>query len=407
MIVRKAYRFRLEPDRRQVELLAQFAGARRWVWNRALALNLERLDAGFRTASFPDMCRWITEWRHDPELQWLADIHVHPLQQAVKDLARALKDCFRRAGDAAKKAFPHFKKKGDGDSFRYPERVKAEVLPNGWGRVWLPKIGWVRYRTSRPIQGRITQATVVREGEHWFVAIETVRQDPEPASSHLPCVGLDLGVIRFATLSDGTVVEPVAAFTRARRRIARAQRSLGRKQKGSKNRGKQKRRLAALRRRERYIRMDFLHQTSSALARRYGVIALENLPVRAMTSSAKGTPERPGRQVKAKAGLNRSILDQGWHQFMVLLGHKLAERGGRLVLVNPSFTSQRCAACGHIDAANRKSQAGFSCQSCGHSEHADLNAAQNILAAAGHAAQACRGIGHQPPCEAGTHREAG
>ena len=407
MIQRKAFRFRVEPDGEQRGALAQFAGARRWVWNQALAENKRRLDAGERTASYAEMCRWITAWRHDEANPWLADIHVHPLQQGVRDLARAFADFFRKAGDAAKKAFPRFKKRGDGDSFRYPMSVKAEVASDGWGRVWLPKIGWLRYRASRAIAGRIAQATVVREGAHWFVSIQTEREVATPAPSSLPAVGLDLGVARFATLSDGTVIAPLAAFSRARRQVARAQRKLARKQKGSKNRAKQRRRLGTLRRRERRARQDFLHKTSTALARRFGVVVMEDLAVRAMSASAAGTLEAPGRQVKAKAGLNRSILDQGWHQFKVLLGYKLAERGGELMLVNPSFTSQRCAACSHTEAGNRESQAMFVCISCGHHDHADHNAARNILVAAGRAVQACGGIGPEPPHEAGTHREAG
>jgi putative transposase len=354
MIQRKACRFRLEPTGEQRRALAQFAGARRWVWNHALAENKRRLEAGERTASYAEMCRWITEWRHDPVTPWLADIHVHPLQQGVKDLARSLSDFFRKAGDPAKKAFPRFKKKGDRDRFRYPMSVKAEVGVDGWGRVWLPKIGWVRYRASRPIEGAIAQATVAREGDHWFVSIQTEREMAEPVPSQLPVVGLDLGVVRFATLSDGTVIEPLAAFTRARRQVARAQRTLARKQKGSMNHTKQKHRLSKLRRRERRGRHDFLHQKSTEIARSYGTVVMEDLAVRKMSASAAGTVDAPGRNVKAKAGLNRSILDQGWHQFKVLLDYKLSERGGELVLVNPSFTSQRCAACGHTEAAKAK-----------------------------------------------------
>ncbi|MFN3429600.1 MAG: RNA-guided endonuclease InsQ/TnpB family protein [Candidatus Sericytochromatia bacterium] len=407
MMARKAYRFRLEPNGEQRRSLAQFAGARRWVWNQALVENKRRLIAGERTATYAEMCRWITAWRHDPATSWLADIHVHPLQQGVKDLARAIADFFRKAGDSAKKGFPRFKKRGDGDGFRYPMSVKVEMGPDGWGRVWLPKIGWVYYRASRPVEGAIAQVTIVHEGEHWFVSIQTEQQVAEPPQSELPVVGLDLGVARFATLSDGTVVEPIAAFSHARRQIARAQRRLARKVKGSRNRAKARRRLATLRRQERRRRQDFLHQASSLVARRYGLVVMEDLAVKSMSASAAGTVEAPGRNVKAKAGLNRSILDQGWYQFKVLLGYKLAERGGELVLVNPSFTSQRCAACSHTEAANRESQAVFTCRSCGHHEHADLNAARNILAAAGHAVQACGGIGREPPCEAGTHRETG
>lgn len=224
--------------------------------------------------------------------------------------------------------------------------------------------------------------------------------------STLPAVGLDLGVACFATLSDGTVIRPLAAFERLRRRVARSQRELARKKPGSRNRAKQRRRLAKLRRRERRARHDFLHKSSTRVARHYGTVVMEALPVRVMTASASGTADAPGRQVRVKAGLNRAILDQDWYQFKRLLGYKLAECGGTLVLVDPSFTSQRCAACGHVEAENRESQAVFRCLACGHHDHADHNAAVNILVAAGHAVPACGGIRRKPPVEAATQREA-
>lgn len=162
-----------------------------------------------------------------------------------------------------------------------------------------------------------------------------------------------------STLSDGRVFEPLAAFRRVQTRVTRAQRVLARRQKGSRNRAKQRRRLANLRRLERRARQDFLHKTSTAIARCYGTVVMEDLTVRNMVASAKGTADAPGRSVKAKSGLNRAILDQGWYQFKRLLSYKLAERGGQLVLVNPRFTSQRCTECGHTEAGNRESQAVF------------------------------------------------
>ena len=119
-----------------------------------------------------------------------------------------------------------------------------------------------------------------------------------------------------------------------------------------------------------------------------------------MSRSAKGTAQKPGSRVRQKAGLNRAILDQGWGKLRTLLAYKLEERGGKLVLVDPKYTSQRCSECGHTSADSRKGQAVFVCVACGHAQHADLNAARNLTLAAGHAAKACGGIGHRPPCEA-------
>jgi putative transposase len=242
------------------------------------------------------------------------------------------------------------------------------------------------------MEGRIAQATIVREGAHWFVSIQT-ESEIEVTERREAQVGIDLGVARFATLSDGTVFNSPHAFARQAPRLARLQRQLARKQRRSANWKKHVQKVARLRRRERRIRYDFLHQVSTAIARRYDRVVLEDLKVKRMTHSAKGTPEEPGYGVGAKAGLNRVILDQGWSIFRRLLSYKLIERGGELVQVNPRHTSQRCFQCGHVHADNRKSQAVFACKACGYLENADLNASRNILKAAGLVVSACGGIG--------------
>jgi putative transposase len=259
----------------------------------------------------------------------------------------------------------------------------------------------VRYRASRAIEGRIAQATIVREGIHWFVSIQTEREMDVPERRET-AVGIDLGVARFATLSDGTVFNSPHAFRRQAPRLARLQRQLARKQRGSANWKKHIQKVARLRRRERRIRFDFLHQVSTAIARRYGCVVVEDLKVSRMTHSAKGTLDEPGNGVRAKAGLNRVILDQGWSTFQRLLSYKLVERGGQLAQVDPRHTSQRCFQCDYVHADNRKSQAVFACCACGYLENADLNASRNILKAAGLVVSACGGIGHEPPVEAGT-----
>jgi putative transposase len=401
MLIRKAYRFRMEPTSAQIVTLARFAGACRWAWNEALVEQKRRLEAGERVAGYAELCRWITGWRHAPSTKWLAEIHVHPVQQKLKDLERAFRDYFRKPGDRAKRNIPRLKVKGVQDSFRYPIGIRAEILSNGWGQVWLPKIGWVRYRASRAIEGRIAQATIVREGVHWFVSIQTERELVVSERREAQ-VGIDLGVARFATLSDGNVFNSPHAYMRQAPRLARLQRQLARKERGSANWKKHVRKVARLRRRERRIRNDFLHQVSAAIARHYGRVVIEDLKVSRMTRSAKGTRDKPGQGVRAKAGLNRVILDQGWSTFRRLLAYKLVERGGQLIAVDSKHTSQRCLQCGYVHANNRKSQAVFACRACGYVENADLNASRNILKAAGLVASACGGIGHEPPVEAGT-----
>jgi putative transposase len=180
------------------------------------------------------------------------------------------------------------------------------------------------------------------------------------------------------------------ALKRLAKRLRRAQRKLSRKQRGSANFKKQKRRLAKLGARAADARKDYLHKASSLIAKNHGVVVMEDLTVAAMSASAKGTAEQPARNVEGKAGLNRAMLDQGWFAFRSMLAWKLAERGGNLILVDPRNTSRSCRVCGHVATENRPTQAAFARVSCGHSEHADVNAAKNTLAA-GLAASACGG----------------
>lgn len=163
---------------------------------------------------------------------------------------------------------------------------------------------------------------------------------------------------------------------------------MSRKVKFSKNWVKAKRKITKLHSTIANIRRDYLHKTSTAISKNHAVIVIEDLQVRNMSKSAAGTIENKGRNVKAKSGLNKSILDQGWFEFRRQLEYKQAWQGGQLIAVPPQYTSQRCACCGHTAKANRTTQSRFECMVCGHAENADVNAARNILAA-GLAVLAC------------------
>jgi putative transposase len=209
----------------------------------------------------------------------------------------------------------------------------------------------------------------------------------------------------FAAFSDGTNIAPVNHGKKALRSLARAQRKLARKTKGSNNRRKQVRRVARIQLRVANARKDFLHKASTTIAKNHGVVVLEKLAVRNMVRSAKGTAEAPGRMVRQKAGLNRAILDQGWGMFRTMLGWKLSARGGRLVEVPAAYTSQTCAACAVVDARSRLDQARFVCIGCGHEANADTNAASVILRRADSPVLPVEGS-RRAPVEAGTSRRA-
>lgn len=204
-------------------------------------------------------------------------------------------------------------------------------------------------------------------------------------------VGIDVGIKQFATLSTGQVYEPVNSFKILLKKLARAQRSLAQKIRGSNNFRKQKQKLAAIHIKVANVRSDYLHKVSTSISKNHATAVLEDLNIANMSKSAAGTNEEPGKNVQSKSGLNRSILDQGWHTFKNLLQYKFDWLGGELIVVDPKYTSQKCSSCGHIAKENRVSQSQFVCVVCGHAENADLNAAQNILAA-GHAVLACGDI---------------
>ncbi|HXF03751.1 MAG TPA: transposase, partial [Candidatus Macondimonas sp.] len=246
-------------------------------------------------------------------------------------------------------------------------------------RLYLPKLGWLRYRNSRPVEGALCNVAVRRVGGKWFASIQTELEIATPVHPATTAVGIDLGIARFATLSDGTVYEPLHSFKRHEQALRKAQQALARKVKGSKNWRKAKARVQKMHARIAHVRQDYLHKLSHAISKNHAVVCLEDLQVRSMSASARGTAEAPGKNVRAKAGLNRAILDQGWGEFRRQLAYKLQWRGGRLIEVPPQQTSQTCPRCGHSAAENRQTQARFACVGCGFEANADLVAAINIL----------------------------
>ncbi len=200
-----------------------------------------------------------------------------------------------------------------------------------------------------------------------------------------------MGVKRFLTLSDGSFIESLEARLKSiSNKIVHLQRRIKHKIKGSNNIKKAYLKLVLLHKRKADIRNDFLHQVSTLLVKSHDVIVIEDLKVRNMSKSAQGSIANPGTKVKAKSGLNRSILNEAWHKFFTYLEYKLKLKGGILIKVNPKHTSQTCPQCGHISKDNRKEQEIFKCIKCGYEANADHNAAQNILRRAGLARITCQ-----------------
>lgn len=342
------------------------------------------------------MARQLTDWRNGCEAPWLKDSPVHPLQHALKDLETAYKNFFEKRAD-----FPRFKKKGMSDSFRYPD-PKQIKLDQANSRIFLPKLGWVRYRKSREVLGTLKNVTVSRTGNKWFASIRTEREVEKPVPQGVT-VGIDMGVIRFATTSNGDHIEPLNSFKKHRQRLARYQRQMARKTKFSNNWKKAKAKVTQTHIDIANARRDFLHKTSTTICQNHAIVCIEDLQVRNMSRSSAGNSEMPGQNVSAKSGLNKSILDQGWAEFRRQLDYKLDWKGGWLIAVPPRHTSQTCPACEHVSADSRQTQARFACVECGYENNADVVGAINVLRA-GCARLACQANDSTRSSATGTHR---
>ncbi len=360
----QAFKYELLPNGQQERQMRRFAGSCRFVYNKALALQKERHEQGQKKLGYAGLCQLLTAWRHSADTAWLADAPVHPLQQALQDLERAYSHFFaQRAG------FPKFKKKGRSDSFRYPDPKQIQ-LDQANSRICLPKLGWLRYRNSRDVVGKVKSVTVSKHAGRWFVSIQTEREveQPKPKGG---VVGIDVGIARLATLSDGTFYAPLNSFKRHEARLRKAQQALSRKVQFSNNWKKAKARLQRIHSQMANARRDFLHKVSTAICKSQAIVCIEDLRVRNMSKLAAGTADAPGKNVRAKSALNKAILDQGWYEFRRQLEYKLAWKGGRLIVVPPQNPSRTCPCCGHVSSDNRQTQAWFECVACGYENNAD------------------------------------
>ncbi|MDO8827987.1 MULTISPECIES: transposase [Gammaproteobacteria] len=391
----QVFKYELMPDGEQQRNMRRFAGSCRFVFNKALALQQAHYAESKKKLSYADLCKQLTEWRKSSETQWLSETHSQPLQQTLKDLERAYKNFFEKRAD-----FPRFKKKGQSDNFRYPQGCK---LDQGNSRIFLPKLGWVRYRNSREVLGIVKNVTVSGKQGKWYVSIQTEREVEAPIHPSTAIVGIDMGIARFATLSDGSYFAPLNSFKRQEKALVNAQRAMSRKKKFSNNWKKAKAKVQKIHAHIGNARRDYLHKATTTISQNHTMVCIEDLQVRNMSKSASGTTETPGRNVKAKSGLNKAILDQGWYEFRRQLDYKLAWNGGQLVAVPPQNTSRKCPCCGHVAKENRRTQARFRCVACGFEENADVVGAINILRA-GHARCACEVSDAVMSPAAGTHR---
>jgi putative transposase len=309
------------------------------------------------------------------EYDWLAAGSQTVQQQALRDFAQAMRNFFNGTHRR-----PTWRKAGRHEGFRQIGVKSHHItrLNRRYGRVWIPKVGWVRFRWTRPIADTVKsyRVTMDRSGR-WHIAFAGI-PDSVPGPGDGSVVGVDRGVAVSVALSSGQLLHAPGLRAGETKRLRRLQQRLARAQRGSRRRVRTKRAIARVRAREADRRRDWVEKTTTEVVRGFDTIRVEGLKVRAMTRSARGTAECPGSNVAQKRGLNREISRQGWGLLVARLKHKAL---GRLEFVPAAYTSQRCSYCGHIAPENRKSQAVFQCVACTAGPcNADVNAARNIAA---------------------------
>ncbi|WP_245658695.1 RNA-guided endonuclease InsQ/TnpB family protein [Microtetraspora malaysiensis] len=383
--MRRSYKFLLRPTGKQAAALAQCLEDHRMLYNAALEHRRTAYGKAGVTVRYGDQSGELKHIRADDPAgqgRW----SFSSQQATLRRLEKAFTAFFRRVKAGQKPGFPRFKGRGwfdtvewpkDGDGCRWvsqPEHPTATF-------VRLQGVGHVRVHQHRAIRGRVKTVSVKREGSRWYVVLSCDDVPAQQLPATRAVVGLDMGVASLVTTSDGEHLANPRHLQASADRVAAAQQALARKKRGSKRRRKAVARVTALHAKVRRKRLDTAHKTALTLVRDYDVIVHEDLRIANMTRSACGTTEAPGRNVAAKSGLNRSILDAGWGVFLTVLAHKAESAGRELIAVDPANTSRTCARCGRCAKENRVTQAEFACVACGHAAHADANAAINILRA--------------------------
>ncbi|MEV5706270.1 transposase [Actinoallomurus sp. NPDC052274] len=367
-------RFRLAPTPAQEQALLDHCSHARYVWNLAVEQHQHWRPGRSSAPGYVEQSRQLTEARR--EFAWLAAGSQTVQQQALRDFAQAMSNFF--AGTHGR---PTWRKAGVHEGFRIVGRrgLQWDVrrLSRKVGEVRVPKVGWVRFRWSRQVPDAAKSFRVNRDrAGRWHVCFPVI-PPPVIGPGTGEVVGVDRGVAVSAALSTGERLSVPGLRDTEAERLGRLQRRLARAEPGSNRRARVKIAVGRLKARETDRRKDWAEKTSTYLVRRFDLIRVEDLKIKNMVRSARGTLDAPGKNVRAKAGLNRSIHAAGWGLLVKRMEQKAP---GRVEKINPAHTSQICHACGQCAAESRESQAVFRCRACGHTDHADVNAAKNIAA---------------------------
>ena len=390
---KQAYKFRLYPTRKQIARLQETLDACRVLYNTALT---ERRDAyNFHVRQHPNYydeatrkersrevaINYYSQANQLPEIKDVReeyqDVYSQVLQDVLRRVQKAFDAFFRRVRNGEEPGYPRIKGRGRYDSFTYPQ---AGFSLTHDSRVCLSKIGSIKVKMHREIKGTIKTCTIKREDDAWYV-IFACEVESNPLPENQEAVGIDLGLLHFATLSTGETIENPRFLRKAEQRLARLQQALSRKKRGSHHRKKAGKLVGKAHRKVSSQRRDFLHKHSRKLVNAYGVIVFEELQSASMSKRPNPKQDEKGAYLPngaaAKSGLNKSIADAGWGMFQQFCAYKAEEAGRTVLFVNPRDTSQVCSGCGRV-VKKELSERWHSCE-CGCSLDRDHNAALNIL----------------------------
>lgn len=366
---------KLYPNSTQKQIIASQIGGNRYIYNRMLALKKFAYTRFGMNIGKYDLMKHIVKLKKRDSTLWLKDVHAQSLQQSIVNMDSAYKHFFKGKG------FPKFKSKHNSrQTYQYPQNVKINK-----NKIYLPKVGWVRCRGLRKdFIGNIKTVTIVYEAYQYSASIlvelpdaHTVPLPKNGMGTPRDIIGLDVGVKLLVADSNGKKTKALD-LKRNINKLKLKAKQLSNKQRGSNNRLKSKQLLVKQHRKITDIRNNFLHKLSHTYAESQSIVVIEDLKISSMTKSIVGTIKNPSANSKQQKNLNNVIIQQSWGIFFKMLEYKLNARGGKLIRVNPEFTSQECSECNYISKDNRLSQSKFLCVKCNHSENADINASKNI-----------------------------
>jgi putative transposase len=376
--MRKAFKYRLYPPSEQEQILFWTLARCRELYNAGLAERKEAYRMAGKTISYYEQKRDLPEIKNILREEY-QNIHSQVLQDVLLRLERAFKAFFRRVKAGDSPGYPRFQGRNRYNSFTYPQG--GYTLEDG--RITLSKIGSIKIKLHRPLEGTIKTCTIKYEAGQWYAVFSCACEAPEPLPVSEEEVGIDLGLLHFAALSDGTFINNPRYYRKAEKTLEKRQQVLSRKKRGSHRREKARRLVAKAHRKIRNQRCDFLHKQAKRLVERYQTIVFEDLQTEHLVKRPKAKQDENGKYLpngaSAKAGLNKSILDAGWGMFVDLCSFKAACAGRNVVKVNPYKTSQVCSACLRECPHKELDERTHICIHCGVVLDRDTNAAINIL----------------------------